>query len=569
MAQLTNFRLAPASVMEESVALIWDKPEQTVNVTEYVIYTEELREEVLIDKNYSTEKALEGTGKTEALVLEIEKNAEATDNVPTGDVFRCQCTDATIENLKSDTKYQFLLQAVDDQGNVCMEAGPITVRTKKQGAVCNILDYGAMPVGTASQMATSREAAGQDADNTAAQTAKGRSLNTENRMATSAIQRAIDACPRGGRVVIPAGTFVTGALFLKSDMTLYLEEGAVLLGSDDPTDYPLMEYRWEGREKLCYASLLNSKNMENGERLTDITIAGKGVINANGTILKKKELAENKGARGRAICIRNADRVYLKDITVRQSPAWCVHPIYCKDVTMNHISVHTKFDEAGNRYDVFNGDGIDPDSCQNVTIIHSLIASQDDCIAVKSGRDEDGRKVGIPTENVRITNCTFLSGFGVAMGSEMSGGIRNVLVQDCTFHNVYSIGSVKTPRGRGSIVENVLYDNCTLVNESTEHHDCRWFRGAIYIDQFYSHDQIDPLTMELVNEGTPIIRNITFRNCKARTIAGNAVFIAGLPESPLQDIVLQNVEAEGLESCKIYNAGNIRLENVKFFAHNL
>ena len=500
MAQLTNFRPAPASVTEESVALIWDKPEQTVNVTGYVIYVGEL-------------------------------NADKKDKM---DSFRCQCTDATIENLKSDITYEFLLQAVDNQGKVCMEAGPITVRTKKQGVVCNILDYGAMPVGTASQMAT------------------------------SAIQRAIDACPAGGRVVIPAGTFVTGALFLKSDMTFYLEEGAVLLGSDDPADYPLMEYRWEGRERLCYASLLNSKNMENGERLTDITIAGKGVINANGTILKEKELAENKGARGRAICIRNADRVYLKDITVRQSPAWCVHPIYCTDVTMNRISVHTKFDEAGNRYDVFNGDGIDPDSCQNVTIIHSLIASQDDCIAVKSGRDEDGRKVGIPTENIRITNCSFQSGFGVAMGSEMSGGIRNVLVQDCTFHNVYSIGSVKTPRGRGSIVENVLYDNCTLVNESTEHHDCRWFRGAIYIDQFYSHENIDPLNMEPIDEGTPIIRNITFRNCKAKTIAGNAVFIAGLPESPLQDIVLQNVEAEGLESCKIYNAGNIRLENVKF-----
>lgn len=151
---------------------------------------------------------------------------------------------------------------------------------------------------------------------------------------------------------IPAGTFVTGALFLKSDMTLFLEEGSRLLGS--------------------------------------------GCVDANGSILRR----------------------------------------------------------------------------------------QDDCIAVKSGRNEEGRLVGIASEHIRVTNCTFTSGFGMAMGSEMSGGIRDCLVQDCVFSDVYSIGSIKTPRGRGGAVENIVYENLRHQNLSHEHQDCKWFRGAIYVDEF-------------------------------------------------------------------------------------
>ncbi len=196
---------------------------------------------------------------------------------------------------------------------------------------------------------------------------------------------------------------------------------------------------------------------------------------------------------------------------------------------------------------------------------HSLIASQDDCIAVKSGRDEDGRKRGVPSENIRITNCTFLSGFGVAMGSEMSGGIRNVLVQDCVFEDAYSVGSVKAPLYRGGVIENITYADCRISNYG-EHRDTRWFRGAIYVDQYYHLETFDPDESHPVTEGTPVIRNITFRNIVLDTATGNAIFLAGLPEAPLENITLENVTALGKTGMKAYNINGLHMKNVSVSA---
>ena len=211
---------------------------------------------------------------------------------------------------------------------------------------------------------------------------------------------------------------------------------------------------------------------------------------------------------------------------------------------------------------IFNGDGFDPDSCRDVYVFNSLIASQDDCIAVKSGRDEEGRRVGIPTENVRITDCRFESGFGVAVGSEVSGGAKNILVRDCEFTHVYSIGSVKSPRGRGNVVENITYENCTGEYQDDEFHDCEWFRGGIYVDNFYSVREFDPSDAEPAGEGTPKIRNVTFRNIKMRSRVSHAVYLAGLPESPLEDIRLINITAEGAKGMRAYNIDGLTMENV-------
>lgn len=440
-------------------------------------------------------------------------------------------TDYTLRGLEADTEYEVSVRSVLKGGEVSEPCEAIRVRTRTEPEQFDITEYGAV--------------------------GDGKTLNT------NAIQRAIDACREGGRVYVPRGTFVSGAIFLKSDMTLYLEEGAVLLGSADTADYPLMEYRFEGTERLCYASLVNTKNTQ-GTRLKNITIAGKGKIDANGSRLFAAEMAEKAAVRGRAVCIRNTDNLYFQDITVRQSPAWCVHLIYCGNISVNNVQIHTKYDENGNRYPgIFNGDGLDPDSSENIYIFNSMIASQDDCIAIKSGRDGEGRKVGISTENVRITNCRFKSGFGVGIGSEMSGGVRNVLVRDCQFENTYSIGTVKAPRGRGNVIENISYEDISFKNMSTEHKDCRWFRGAIYVDQFYSHETFDVDKAEEVNEGTAVIRNITFKNIDMDTVAGNAVFLAGLPESSLKDIRLENVNATGKYGMKAYNIDGLTMENVR------
>ena len=367
----------------------------------------------------------------------------------------------------------------------------------------------------------------------------GKTLNTE------AIQQAVDACPAGGCVYVPAGTFVTGAIYLKSDMTLYLEEGSVLLGSGDLGQYPVLDYWFEGRAAECYASLINVGNRGEGE-IRNLTLEGKGKIDANGVELFHKEMEEKRGIRGRALFLSRVTNLTIRGITVKQSPSWCVHLLYCRDVKVDDVRIFTRYDEDGRRYEgIFNGDGLDLDSCQNVEVTNCMIASQDDCIAIKSGRDEEGRKVGIPSENIHIANCTFRTGFGVAVGSEMSGGVRRVSVENCRFYDTFSVVSIKAPRGRGNVIEDIHIADCFHRNESREHKACKWFRGAIYIDQFYGCDEFDPEKKEEINEGTPKIRDIYMKNIDTETAEGHAVYIMGLPEMPVEHVVLENVQAKG------------------------
>lgn len=380
----------------------------------------------------------------------------------------------------------------------------------------------------------------------------GKSLNT------SAIQRAIDECGKGDVVLIPKGRFLSGAIFLKSDMTLKIEEGAVLIGSEKLEDYPIIDSRWEGIERPCYASLVNMKQGKH----QNLIITGKGTFDASGNVLREKEREDGKGSPGRTVCISNTNKVLITKSVFRNCPAWCLHILYCDDVIIEGIEVHSKYDENGNAYNVCNCDGIDIDSCKNVVIANSLIESQDDCIAIKSGKDEDGRRVGIPTENVVIENCRFEYGFGVAVGSEMSGGVKDVVVKNCTFKDSFSIGSIKAPRGRGGIVENIVYSDCKLVNRNTEHKDCRWFRGGIYIDQYYSHSEFDVNEYCEPNEGTAKIRDILFKNIELETVGGNAIYLSGLAESKLENIMLINVKAKGVYGMKAYNIDGLLLKNV-------
>ncbi|MDQ8734754.1 glycoside hydrolase family 28 protein [Paenibacillus sp. LHD-38] len=483
-----NLLSPPASQTDTSIAILWDKSNNPIEVACYRIYV---------------------NGSIHGI---------------------CRCTDYTITGLKPSHEYEVHVCTVSKSGVVSLPSATIKASTKPKAEIFDITAYGAVAV--------------------------NETLNT------AAIQAAIDACTFGGKVYVPEGTFVTGAIFLKSHMTLYVDKGGVLLGSDDPSDYPLMKYRWEGREQVCYASLVNTKDCDEG-RLEGITIEGEGKIDANGTLLFKHEMAEKNGFRGRAVCLRSVDYIYLKDITVRQSPSWCVHLIYSNNISVNNVKIYTKSDEHGRRYkDVFNGDGLNPDSSSNVYIFNSMIASQDDCIAIKSGRDEEGRKVGIPSQNIRITNCAFKSGFGVAIGSEMSGDVRNVRVSDCTFEDVYSIATVKAPRGRGAVIENIRFEDCRLTNYSLEHEDCEWFRGAINIDQFYSHLLFDVDKAEEINDGTSIIMNIELKNLVMDTHAGNVIYLAGLPESPLQHIRLENIQAIGKYGHKAFNIKGLVMKNV-------
>lgn len=148
------------------------------------------------------------------------------------------------------------------------------------------------------------------------------------------------------------------------------------------------------------------------------------------------------------------------------------------------------------------------------------------------------------------------------MGSEMAGGIRNVLVQDCTFEDSFSIASVKAPRGRGAFIENVLYDNCRLVNRDESIKSTKWFKGALYLDYFYGEDSYDPAKALPVGEGTSIIQDIVFRNIDLETVEGNAVYIVGLPESPARRIRLEHVTAKGKWGMYAENVEGLFLKNV-------
>lgn len=379
---------------------------------------------------------------------------------------------------------------------------------------------------------------------------------------TKEIQRAIDLCEKGGTVYIPKGEFITGAIFLKSDITLRID--GKLIGSGNVSDFPVMGYPYEGLDQLCYASLINT----DGAPHKNIAIEGVGEINANGKAIFNAELSDKRVKRGRAVCIRNTDNLTIRGIKIRQSPAWCLHLVYCRNILIENIEVHTKYDENGIKYGMHNCDGIDIDSCKDVKIQNSIIASQDDGISVKSGRNEEGRRVGIPSENIIIENCAFKSGFGVAMGSEMSGGVKDVFVRRCTFENAYSIASIKAIRGRGAYIKNIHYENCSLVNHSTEYGDTQYFRGAIYIDGFYGDKEFDADTPTEVNEGTPIVDEIYFKNITVDTTAGNAIYMCGLPEMHFKNIYLENVKAHGKYGMKVKNIDNLQLINVDVTSDN-
>ena len=229
----------------------------------------------------------------------------------------------------------------------------------------------------------------------------GQTMNTE------AIRRAIGDCEEQDTVYVPAGTYLTGAIELKSDITLFLEEGAVLLGSGETKDYPIVTAQFEGAFKPCYSSLINIRG-KGGHR--NIRICGKGKIHGNGAVLGPKELEEGAGARGRTIYAEYTEGLTVEGVTIREAPAWCFHLFDCHHILIRNISLYNKFREDGEIIGLANNDGIDPECCSDVRILDSFIESEDDCVAIKSGRDAAGRSYGVPSEDILISGCRFSCG---------------------------------------------------------------------------------------------------------------------------------------------------------------
>ncbi|MEM6524278.1 MAG: glycoside hydrolase family 28 protein [Bacteroidota bacterium] len=384
-------------------------------------------------------------------------------------------------------------------------------------------------------------------------------------LATESIQRAIDECAKngGGKVIVPPGDYLTGPLFLKSDITFEVFPGATLIFDDNIEANPIIDGRWEGIERKVYASLFT------GHDLRNITITGRGTIEGQGKkwweaseetkkIRKKNGIRERepdnppgsplKVPRPRLINLYNCTNVLISELTFLNSPAWTIHPVYCQNVNVDKITIIQPYESP-------NTDGINPESCKNVRITNCFVDVGDDCITLKSGYNEDGRRVGIACEDVVISNCTFAHGrSAIGIGSEMSGDVRNVTVSNCVFNGTLRGIRIKSGRGRGGVVENIRANNIIMSN----------IRDAISIDMYYGKK--DTGRYEVTVE-TPFFRNIHLDNITAINVT-NAGNVFGLPEAPVENFSITNSNFESMNGFDIqyvdeFNIRDLKIKNQK------
>lgn len=435
--------------------------------------------------------------------------------------------------------------------------------------------------------------------------ADGLTLNTK------IITAAIDAASKkgGGVVLVPEGMWLTGPIVLKNNVNLYLAKNALLQFTSDFDQYSLIAGNWEGLSQMRNQSPLSATNA------TNIAITGSGIIDGNGDawrMVKKDKLTESnwkklvasggvlsadkktwypsekslKGSslknpgeitpektpefytsikdflRPNLLVFTSCKKILLEGVTFQNSPAWCLHPLMCENLTVRNVSVK-------NPWYAQNGDGIDVESCKNVLLENSTFDVGDDGICVKSGRDEAGRKRGMPTKDMIVRNCVVYHAHGgFVIGSEMSGGATNIYVNDCTFIGTDIGLRFKTTRGRGGIVENIYINNIAMKDIVGE---------AILFDMYYAAQDPVPLTGEKreppkvetlpVTETTPQFKNIYAKNIVCNG-AAKAIFIRGLPEMNVQNIFLKNMVLRAKEGLDCTEGYNIQLKNVRLLTSN-
>lgn len=387
-----------------------------------------------------------------------------------------------------------------------------------------------------------------------------------SRKATTAIANAIAAASKagGGTVYFPAGKYLTGPIHLKSNITIYIDAGAELHFSDNFDDYlPMVESRYEGVDVKSFSPLFYAY------KATNIAIKGRGLINGHGK--KWWDFVEGyKAEQPRSkwqyifdslntnIALPDDPRqmkrgflrppfiqpmycknVLIEGITIINSPFWTVNPEFCENVTITGVTINNPPSP--------NTDGINPESCKYVHISNCHISVGDDCITIKSGKDVPGRLKAAPAQNYTITNCTMLSGHGgVVIGSEMSGGVKNIVISNCVFDGTDRGIRIKTTRGRGGIVEDIRVDNIIMKNIREQ---------AFVLDMAYSKTNPEP-----VSERTPQLRNISYSNITAYT--KEAGFINGLEEMPVENIRFTDVIIHAATGFVVQKAKQIYFNNL-------
>ena len=398
-----------------------------------------------------------------------------------------------------------------------------------------------------------------------------------------AIQKAIDKCSKkgGGRVVVPAGsTFLTGAIELKSGVNLEIQDGAVLKFAFEPGLYPIVETSWEGLD--CY----NLSPCVYAFQATDIAITGKGTIDGGGSNetwwpwcgsprfgwtegtvsqkiearprllrngedgvpmvdeqgqhTKERTFGAQDGLRPQLVCFNQCQRVLIEDVTLLDSPFWVIHPLKSTDITVRGVHINN---------DGPNGDGCDPESCDRVLIENCFFNTGDDCIAIKSGRNRDGRERAMPSQNIIIRNCEMKNGHGgVVIGSEISGGCKNVFAHDCVMDspNLDRVLRIKTNSCRGGIIENIYVKDIT-VGQCGE--------SVLKINLDYEHNEI------CCRGNYPTVRNVLMENVTCQK-SKYGVQIIGLEEDTyVHDITVRNCHFNGVKQGN-FQSGKVR--NITF-----
>lgn len=355
------------------------------------------------------------------------------------------------------------------------------------------------------------------------------------------VQMAIDSCPAGGRVSLSEGTYLVRPIVLKSGVTLELKKGAELLGDAREESYPYIPARrykgkkeavlasWEGEPFDCHQSFISAY----GQR--DIKVVGEGIINGNAD--NSTWWATPKGrkvARPRLVFLNKCKNVVFHGVTCKNSASWNLHPFFSQNLAFYGLKIQ-------NPYTGPNTDGLDPESCDKVKIIGCRFSVGDDCCAIKSGKLYMGKTYKTPASDHTLRNNLFENGHGaIVLGSEMSGGVKNLTVSQCVFSHTDRGLRIKTRRGRGKdgVIDGVVFENIKMDNVIT----------PLVINMYYfcdpdghteavwSRDKNIP-----VDEGTPYLGKFVFRDIECADCECMAGYFDGLSEQPIKEIVIENV----------------------------